>query len=170
MRAFQTAPCYKRGHNLSHRHNWALPWRVIINPCVSHGASSIKGNTTAASFTPLKRCNDRRAQLCWGVFTPAARSLNRRSTFQSGLSSQLPGEGSPSPAVVLRDALRVCACVRVCISLSLFMPEPPCNREKVGHFLIFCFIPLQEWFTPAVRTISASMTVLEWKDLSCFFE
>lgn len=142
MRASQTAPCCNRGHNLSHIHNWALLCRVIINPCVSLGASSIKGNTTAASFTALKRCNNRRAQLWWGVYTPAARSLNRRSSFQSGLSSPFPGEGSQSPAVVLRDVLRVClcmcVCMCVCLSPSLFLATE-CQLDIFLYFVSFPF-------------------------------
>lgn len=143
MRASQAAPFFNRGHNLSHMHNWTLLCGVIINPCVSHGATSVKGNTTAASFTALKRCNNRKAQLWWGVYTPAARSLNRRSSFQSGLSSPLPGDGSPSPAVVLRDILRaclcMCACVCMCVCVSLFLLLSSLKRSDSWTFSYILF-------------------------------
>lgn len=97
-------------HNLSDMHNWALPENIIINLCVSHGAAINQKKCTptlplspsgssAPSFTALKRCNNRRVrELCWGVFTPAAWSAGRRGSFQTRLTSPMPGGRSPSLA------------------------------------------------------------------------
>lgn len=141
-------------HNLSDMHNWALPENIIINLCVSHGAAINQKKCTptlplspsgssAPSFTALKRCNNRRVrELCWGVFTPAAWSAGRRGSFQTRLTSPMPGGRSPSLAGMSCVHASLNARVSLCLAVDRAVFRAPCVRVTVRLTLVFCFIPL----------------------------
>lgn len=170
-----------RLHNLSAMHNWASLRKIIINLCVSHRAAinQKKHNPTLPLslslplahllplFMALKRCNNRRVrELWWGVFTPAAQSASRRSSFQTRLTSPIPGGTSPSPAVALRDVLYTLNVLPL-LSCSCNVPSvwggkrylhlySVFQHDSVTYSIFFYFIPLWECFSLAVRTVFVS--------------
>lgn len=118
----------------------------------------------------LKRCNNRRVrELWWGVFTPAAQSTSSRSSFQTRLTSPIPGGRSTSPAVALRDVL--CVCLSLSLNLPLAVDRAictPCIRMTVWLTLFFVSSPfgnvtgqLSEWF---LSVCAANTVLLEDKD------